>query len=265
MLLDTHFHLDFIKSPEERQQFLSLLKALDVGIVAQTVLPTDFFSLLEELKESNTLLSLGYHPWWIQSDEQIELELAAFRSGLTKTRFIGEIGLDFSPKILDQASQDRQIAVLSAIFEAIIEASQPKQLPYILSLHTVRSAQAVLDLLEHYALPTYNVLPVFHRFNGTNDELFQLRRLGAYLSVNPLTLNTKKGRAYLQQMPADRLLLESDWPKQAQATFGQKQLLQLADDLADLLKETCDYMSELRGEDMTQQILHSQNALYFAN
>ena len=57
-------------------------------------------------------------------------------------------------------------------------------------------------------------VPIFHRFGGTSDELTRLIRTGGYISVNPLMLRTKRGRAYVSQVPVDRLLLETDLPRE---------------------------------------------------
>ena len=57
-------------------------------------------------------------------------------------------------------------------------------------------------------------MPIFHRFGGTSDELTRLIRAGGYISVNPRMLRTKRGRAYVSQVPVDRLLLETDLPRE---------------------------------------------------
>lgn len=207
-LIDTHFHYDFLP-PASRERFNAGIAQEGVEIIAQTVRPSGFVELE---RENLPMVAVGYHPWYI--DDNYERELEVFREALPRTRFVGEIGLDFAPRRLDDVPAETQIHVLTSILDAV----QASSLSHILSIHTVRSADTVLDLLEPCGDsdkgvgPGQNVVPILHRFGGTSDELTRLIRAGGYISVNPLMLRTKRGRAYVSQVPVDRLLLETDLP-----------------------------------------------------
>lgn len=233
MLLDTHFHLDFVPAPQ-RATLLAELAESDVQVVAQTVLPSEF------QVQPGALPSLGFHPWWVTPTFESELE--AFASYLPQTRFIGEIGLDFSPRRVGSAPL--QIEALRRIFSLL------KGPPYVLSIHAVRAATEVLDLLPD------NVIPVFHRFSGTSDELTRLMQSGGYISVHPSMLESKKGRAYVKQMPEDRLLLETDLPASTSAVVS-------AGDVVASLQGTLETLSELLGQDMAPVINQTQQDVYF--
>lgn len=208
-LIDTHFHYDFLP-PVSRERFKAGIAQEGVEIIAQTVRPSGFVELE---RENLPMVAVGYHPWYI--DDNCERELEIFREALPRTRFVGEIGLDFAPRRLDDVPAETQIHV----FTSILDAVQASSLSHILSIHTVRSADAVLDLLEQDLVSNSgstsgkNFVPIFHRFGGTSDELTRLIRAGGYISVNPLMLRTKRGRAYVSQVPVDRLLLETDLPR----------------------------------------------------
>lgn len=209
-LIDTHFHYDFLPQAT-RERFTAGLAQEGVGFIAQTVRPSGF---LEIERESLPMAAVGYHPWYI--DDNYERELEIFRAALPRTRFVGEIGLDFAPRRLDDVPAETQIRIFTCILDAVRASSQS----HILSIHTVRSADAVLDLIEPRLdtsssdAPGETFVPIFHRFGGTSDELTRLIRAGGYISVNPLMLRTKRGRAYVAQVPADRLLLETDLPRE---------------------------------------------------
>lgn len=209
-LIDTHFHYDFLPSAS-RERFNVGIAQEGVEIIAQTVRPSGFIELE---RENLPMAAVGYHPWYI--DDNYERELEIFREALPHTRFVGEIGLDFAPRRLDDVPAETQIHVLTSILDAVRASS----LSHILSIHTVRSADAVLDLLEPRldsnsgSTSGQNFVPIFHRFGGTSDELTRLIRAGGYISVNPLMLRTKRGRAYVSQVPVDRLLLETDLPRE---------------------------------------------------
>lgn len=290
VLLDTHYHLDFVTAPGMRAALVSELARRGVGIVAQTLLPTAFAEQISGSRQAtcaspqksdgallSPLLSLGFHPWWIVSEEQVEAELALMSKAVGKTRFIGEIGLDFAPRRVEQAPEQLQIHVLRRILEEVcaaagVVAEGGVEKPYVLSIHTVRSATAVLDLLEELDVASHNVVPVFHRFAGTSDELTRLVKLGGFLSVHPQVLATKRGRAYVKQTPGEQLLLETDLPKELVRESGDGGgcedfadslfVRTLADDVEASLCETLKTLSELRKEDMESIILRTQSELY---
>lgn len=163
--------------------------------------------------QSWPILSLGFHPWWVDTPEKNRRELAYFAEALSGTRFIGEVGLDFSEKRLMRSSAKEQQEVLRQIFRMVRERAAESDVPYIFSLHAVRALTPLLDLYEEANLVLPNVVPIVHRFAGTSDELTRLIRLGGLLSVHPAMLQTKRGCAYVKQVPADRLLLETDLPE----------------------------------------------------
>lgn len=220
-LLDTHYHYDFLPL-QLRSAFLEELAGAGVEVVAQTLTPSDFVALEAEEKRrvgtsssagprpsspTSPRLSVGFHPWNIGPDYQRELDI--FAQALTRTRFVGEVGLDYVPRRLQQVPAETQAEVFRRILDIL--SSQRANGPYVLSIHAVRSAGQVCDALE--ATDTSGMVPIFHRFGGTSDELTSLIRQGCYISVNPAMLATKRGRAYVTQVPADRLLLETDLPE----------------------------------------------------
>lgn len=202
MLLDTHFHLDFLPD-EARAPFVRDLADRGIGIIAQTLLPTDFLAQFP----GPAPLALGFHPWQATDTALIDAQLAAFATALPRTRLIGEIGLDFSHRRLESAPQELQLHALREILSKLKE--KPAPTPYVLSIHAVRAAGAVLAELKRSQPPA---APIFHWFSGTSDELTEIRDLGGYISVNPRMLETKRGRAYLRQFPLKQILLETDLP-----------------------------------------------------
>lgn len=203
-LIDTHYHYDFLPH-HARENFRAAMANEGIDFISQTVLPSGFLQLE---RENLAMPAVGFHPWYITDSYPQELEI--FREALQRTRFVGEIGLDFAPRRLDDVSAATQLHVLESILEAVRDTATPE--PFVLSFHTVRSATATLDLLE--SIEPENAVSIFHRFGGTSDELTRLIRSGGYISVNPLMLQTKRGRAYVAQVPVDKLLLETDLPRE---------------------------------------------------
>jgi TatD DNase family protein len=269
-LLDTHYHTDFLPGKDLRQTFLEEAKKEGFIPVHMSLMPSTFAELYEDLSLQTPFLALGYHPWWIGSREEVSKELDIFRSELRKTRYIGEIGLDFSPKGLNKASKDLQEDVFSTILKAILAEvhKNPSQSPYILSVHAVRSAGRIMDIYEDLGLTKEKIILIFHWFSGTGNELTRLRKMGAYVSFNAFMLKTKKGRSYSQQIEGDKILLETDLPDEASLLKKEEdyrlRARALAREAACSLQSSLDTISKLRGEAMRLKIEENQSRLYFS-
>ena len=273
-LLDTHYHYDFLP-PQARTVFLNEIAEAGVEVVAQTLTPSDFVALEAEEKRrvearspgaphpsgsnSSIRLSVGFHPWNIGPDYQSELDI--FAQALTRTRFVGEVGLDYVPRRLQQVPAETQAEVFRRILEII--SSQRANGPYVLAIHAVRSASQVCDALE--TTDTSGMVPIFHRFGGTSDELTRLIRQGCYISVNPAMLATKRGRAYVTQVPADRLLLETDLPESNE--HGDDLGKTHAREIIETLNATVNALATLRNQDpdeLATSIMRTAQQLYGA-
>ncbi len=256
-LLDTHYHYDFLP-PQARTVFLNEIAEAGVEVVAQTLTPSGFLALEAEEKRrveasssgspSSPRLSVGFHPWKIGPDYQRELDI--FAHALTRTRFVGEVGLDYVPRRLQQVRAETQAEVFHRILDVI--SSQRTDGPYVLSIHAVRSASQVCDALE--ATDTSGMVPIFHRFGGSSDELTRLIKQGCYISVNPAMLATKRGRTYVTQVPADRLLLETDLPERTEA--GDDLGKNHARELIETLNATVNTLATLRHQDPDELASH---------
>lgn len=255
-MLDTHYHLDFLDKPAQAD-FAALNATNNINVVAQTLTPSSYVEQANS-PTPGPLYSLGYHPWYIKSPEAAEEELNIFDQHVHSCRLIGEIGMDFIPRNLAHASEDLQRHVFTHIIQSVCNAAETA--PYVLSIHAVHSATAVLDVLEEHDVFSLNIAPIIHWFSGNSDELTRLIRAGGYVSINPMMLSSKRGRAYAKQVPADRILLETDLP--SSKTLDDKTAADHASDLHDGLKHVVDTISELRVEDILPIIRDTQQRLY---
>ena len=208
-LYDMHCHLDFL--PEPRVLAEQAARA-DIGAFSTTVAPAGYERACASLADiPGFRVGLGAHPWWIADGRVNEAALTLFETLAPSAPFIGEVGLDFVPR------RAQTFATQLAAFERIatVCASSGDKL---LSLHAVRAADAVLDILERTGcLRTCRC--IFHWFSCSSDELTRAVRSGCYFSVNPRMFETKRGRAYARTIPLDRLLLETDEPPELNASL----------------------------------------------
>lgn len=238
-LWDMHVHLDFVADP---QAVAREADELGLGLFACTVAPDGYERMLRLLGDAPGIrLAAGLHPWWIADGRCGEPDVASVAKAVHNTRFVGEIGLDASPKHVPDGSMDAQVRALEAICTACAETSETAA-PKVLSLHSVRAAGLTLDILERTgALSSCNC--IFHWFSGTSDELHRAVKAGCWFSVNEMMLRTRRGREYARQLPADKLLLETDLPPGEGVPFAAAQIKAS-------LGRTLEGLRTIRGADM---------------
>jgi len=145
--------------------------------------------------------ALGLHPQLVAERAD---EISIWERYLPEARFIGEVGLDASPRFY--RSLDQQKHVFKRVLLCCAEAGGR-----ILTVHSVRAVSAVLDLIEAH-LPSDRGRVVLHWFTGSAGEARRAVDLGCYFSVNPEMLRNERGRILVARLPVDRLLTETDGP-----------------------------------------------------
>ncbi|MDA8520529.1 Qat anti-phage system TatD family nuclease QatD [Acidovorax sp. NCPPB 4044] len=147
----------------------------------------------------NIKVALGLHPE-IAVAKAAEMDLLV---GLVaQAEFIGEIGLDGSPRFKHSLALQRRIL-------DVVLAECERVGGRVMSLHSRGAADQVLDALE--AHPKAGT-PVFHWFSGTKKQLRRAVDQGAWFSVGPSMVASEKGRQLVSEMPAANVLLETDGP-----------------------------------------------------
>ncbi len=218
---DAHCHLDLMASPNTvaHEAAAMGLELFDCGVD-----PRDFASASERASSSpNVIAGVGLHPWWIADGRCGTAEVGLLCELAIRERFIGEVGLDFSPRFAGTEGNQTQA------FERLCRTLSQSPLPgRVLSIHAVRAAGATLDTLESSGLlkndPNSPTI-IFHWFSGTSDELVRARHAGSFFSINERMLATKRGREYARQIPLNRLLLETDAPAEQNKETTARQLV----------------------------------------
>ena len=203
-LYDAHVHLDFMSNARD--------VALDAAargltLFANTVTPTGFVRTRELVGDlANVRVGLGQHPWWIESSD-----MPLFDELLPSTPWVGEVGLDFSPK---RPLHDKQRETFFHI-ASLCAAAGGKTL----SIHAVRAAGTVLDILEQTGCAD-NCTCIFHWFSGSTDDMWRAIRAGCWFSVNEMQARTRRAKEQLKLIPKERLLFETDLPPKEDIVFS---------------------------------------------
>lgn len=187
-----------------------------LGLFDCGVDPRDFASANKRADRCPGIFAgIGLHPWWLADGRCGAAEIDLLCEVAAQERFIGEVGLDLSARFA--GTEEIQTQAFGLLCQTL---SQRPLAGRVLSIHAVRSAGVVLDILASNGLLAHNTdspAVIFHWFSGTSDELVRARTAGCYFSVNERMLTTKRGREYARQIPLDRLLLETDAPAEAHA------------------------------------------------
>ncbi len=198
-LVDYHCHLDLY--PECEKLFATCAEG-NVSVLTVTTTPKAWPRNVEMAAPWRSIrVGLGLHPQLV-ADRSVELSL--FETYLPEARFVGEIGLDASPRFY--RSFDTQLKVFERILKLCSEAGGK-----ILSVHSVRAAAHVVRLIERCVDPT-RVAIVLHWFSGSNSDAKRAFDLGCYFSINCSMLDSPKGRSLVNSIPTTRLLTETDGP-----------------------------------------------------
>jgi TatD DNase family protein len=198
-LIDFHCHLDLY--PDFERQ-VSDCDRYGVYTLAVTTLPAawprnrDLAAATKHVRAG-----LGLHP---QIVEERWREIDAWERYLPDARYIGEVGLDAGPR--HYRSLERQKDVFRRILEAC--ASEGGR---ILSVHSVRAASKVLDMIEEN-LPSGRGKVCLHWFTGSEREAQRAVKLGCYFSINLEMLRKEHSLKLVSSLPTGRLLTETDGP-----------------------------------------------------
>jgi len=198
-LVDFHCHLDLYPDHAAAVQ-----DAEAAGVFTLTVTTTpSAWPRNHELAQRTKYVraALGLHPQLVvERKNEIELWDRYF----SETRYIGEVGLDAGPRFFK--SLDAQKRVFQHVLQRCAQTGDK-----IITVHSIRSAKAVLDLVEAYLPPDRGKI-VLHWFTGTKSEAKRALELGCYFSVNARMLDNERHTLMIQTLPLDRMLTETDGP-----------------------------------------------------
>lgn len=246
MLGDAHIHLDVIANGDE-------LAAAGVPLLATSCEPAGYERLCDlSTSNANVHPALGLHPWWIagsdaseQERERFEAELQHFLELAPDVGFIGEVGLDFYGQYA--ATKQEQLAAFQCVAQALSGGGK------VISLHTRNATGAALDALEEYGVLSCCTC-ILHGFNGSSTEMTRAMSGGCFFSVGARELKTKRWKEYARQLPAGRLLLETDAPWTALSPGDNERFEVTVEEWQASLQRALELLNSIRQVDMTGAI-----------
>ena len=211
MLIDSHVNLHAPAFAEDRGAVIARARAAGV---ARMVTICDRLSNFEAVRaiaraEPDIWCSVGVHPH--EARDSLELsaaELAALAED-PKVIGVGETGLDYHYDLSPREAQ-------RAVFAVHVSAAQISGLPLI--VHTREADADMAQMLEsaHHAQPFKMLM---HCYTSGAELARRAAQLGAWFSVSGIATfkAAEEVRAVIADMPADRIIVETDCPYLAPA------------------------------------------------
>lgn len=174
-----------------------------------------FNSFTNESSEVNHRISIGIHPWKIDSDNWLtDFQKIKKASANQNVKFIGETGLD---KIKGPVLEIQQ-----KVFEAHIQLAKETNKPLI--IHCVKAHNETIEILKKNNFP----FPViFHGFDKKLSIAKEIIKNGFFISFGKaLFIKPEISKEVLQMVPHDKIFFETDESNYSiQEIYSQASLL----------------------------------------
>ncbi|MEQ1538733.1 MAG: TatD family hydrolase [Sphingorhabdus sp.] len=206
MFVDSHCHLNYKGLVEHQGDVLQ--RARDAGVGAMLNISTrecewdDVIGLAE--READVWASVGIHPH--EADAHVGIDAAKLIEKAKNPRVIGigETGLDYYYDHSDRAQQ-------CTSFREHIAAARETGLPLIVHTRDAEddTAEILAEEMGKGAFPG-----VIHCFTASAEFGRKALELGLYISISGIVTfkNAKDLQDVAREIPADRLLIETDSP-----------------------------------------------------
>ena len=213
-IFDTHAHYDADRFDSDRDELLSAMPGVGVGLVLDPGCDLPSSHAAAELAERypHVYAAVGIHPE--DCDGFQDGDLTELRQLLARPKVvaIGEIGLDYywednPPRAFQQTVFRKQLALAAEL-----------DLPVI--VHDREAHGDSLAIVKEFP----GVRGVFHCYSGSVEDAKTLIKLGWHLSfTGTITFkNARKAPEVIAAVPLDRIMVETDAPYMAPTPYRGK-------------------------------------------
>jgi TatD DNase family protein len=213
MLIDSHVNLHAPQFAEDQAEVIARARAAGVGLMLTICDKVSSFEAVHAIAMAHEDIwaTVGTHPHEAKDNPSLDAKTLVALASRPKVVGIGECGLDFH---YDLSPRETQVAV----FRVHAEAARQTGLPLV--VHT-READDVMGqiLEEEHAKGPFKLL--MHCYTSGPELARRAAALGAWFSVSGIaTFRAADAvRAVIRDMPADRIIVETDCPYLAPVPF----------------------------------------------
>ena len=236
MLVDSHCHLNYEGLVEHQGAVLARARAVGVGAFLNiSTRQREWGAIVATAeREPDVWASIGIHPH--EAEQHADLGEAVLLEAAAHPRVIaiGESGLDYYYDRSDRAVQ-------SGLFRTPIAVSRQTGLPLIIHTRDADEDTAAIlaEEMEKGAFPA-----LIHCFTASADFGRKVLDLGLTISISGIVTfkNARELQEFAGEVPADRLLVETDSPFLAPVPHRGKTCEPA------FVRDTAAFVAQLRGE-----------------
>lgn len=204
-MIDAHNHLHDARLAPHRPAIFAELARLGVSrAVVNGTREDDWPEVAAMAREHAWVIpSFGMHPWHVETRSPDWLGRLRENLDAHPGAAIGEIGLDRWI-----AGHDPEVQ--REVFTAQLDVATERNLPA--TIHCLRAWGALWEITRTRPVPACGFL--LHAYGGSAEMVHGFASRGAYFSFNAYYLHDRKAaqRAVFRDIPADRILIETDAP-----------------------------------------------------
>ena len=205
MLIDSHVNLHAPQFDADRDAVIDRARAAGVALMVNICDRVSNFPAVREVADAADIwCTVGTHPHEAKEAPGLAARTLIDLAGDPRVVGIGECGLDFHYDLSPRDIQEQ-------VFRVHVAAARETGLPLV--VHTREADDRMSAILEEeYALGPFRLL--MHCYTSGADLARRAAALGAWFSVSGIATfkAAEEVRAVIREMPADRIIVETDCP-----------------------------------------------------
>ena len=206
MIIDSHVNLHAPQFAEDQAEVIDRARVAGVALMVTICDKVSVFDTVHAIAIAHTDIwcSVGTHPHDAKENPSLTAQTLIDLAGRGRVVGIGETGLDY---FYDYSPRDIQ----QSVFRVHIEAARETGLPLI--VHTRDADEDMIAILEEeHAKGAFKIL--LHCYTSGAELARRAAALGAWFSVSGIATFKAAAdvRAVIADMPADRIIVETDCP-----------------------------------------------------
>ncbi len=206
MIIDSHVNLHAPQFAEDQAEVIDRARGAGVAMMVTICDKVSVFDTVHAIAMAHCDIwcSVGTHPHEAKENPSLTAQTLIDLAGRGRVVGIGETGLDY---FYDYSPRDIQ----QSVFRVHIEAARETGLPLI--VHTRDADEDMIAILEEeHAKGPFKIL--LHCYTSGAELARRAAALGAWFSVSGIATFKAAAdvRAVIADMPADRIIVETDCP-----------------------------------------------------
>ena len=204
MIFDTHAHYDDEQFDTDRDELLKSMNEAGVGTIVNVSASVESWDDTLKLTKEYPFVygAVGVHPDYVGDLNEENFAYLEEVAKKDKIVAIGEIGLDY---YWDKEGHDVQKEWFTRQLDLAIKLNLP------VIIHSREAAADTFEIMKEYA---DKVRGVIHCYSYSPEQAKEYVKMGFYIGIGGVVTfkNAKKLKEVVENIPLDRIVLETDCP-----------------------------------------------------